>query len=125
MFLNQIKRKKILISLVLSTALTQAYASGIPVLDMNALQQSIQNYQQQIKDYQEQIKQGANQVQQMAEQGIGMQIDEILGQTKDIINNTLDNLDFKLPKELFQETADVTNACSFLEQESEEFAKTL
>lgn len=123
MFLRRIKNKIFLASLIYGISVTNANASGIPVLDMNALQQSIQNYQQQIKDYEEQIKQGLNQIQQMAEQGIGMQIDEILGQSKELINQTLSNLDFKLDEELFQETADVTNACAFLEQESEEFAK--
>lgn len=120
MFLKRLKNKAFLSSLICGVSFANA---GIPVLDINALQQSIQNYQQQIKDYEEQIKQGVNQVAQMAEQGIGMQIDEILGQSKELINQTLSNLDFKLAEELFQETADVTNACSFLEQESEEFAK--
>lgn len=123
MFLHRIKHKKILASIILGTALTQAQAEGIPVLDLGSLKQSIENYQQLIKSYQEQLKQGANQIKQMAEQGIGMQINDILGQTQSIIDNTLQNLNFQLPTDLFQETADVTNACSFLEQESPEFAQ--
>ncbi len=123
MLFHEIKHKIIIASIVFGTTITSANANGIPVLDLNSLKQSLENYKQQIKDYEEQIRQGMNQVQQMAEQGIGMQIDEILGQAKDILNDTIQNLDFKLPDELFQETTDVTNACAFLEQESEEFAK--
>lgn len=132
MLFNTIKHKIVAISLLTASAISYANAGGIPVLDMTSLKQQIENYQQQIKqynqmikDYQEQVQQGLNQVKQMTEAGIGMDINSVLGETKQMLNSIKDNLDFKLEDELFQETTDITNACSFLEMKSEYFAKSL
>lgn len=127
------KLKKLSIICILSLfANTQAFGAGIPTMDIGSLTQSVLSYQeqvkayaQQLKDYQQLLLSTTNQSNQLKEAGFGMNVEEILGQTSSVIDSTLSNVDFKIDKEVFQETTDITNACAYLEQNSEEFAKIL
>lgn len=127
------KLKKLSIVCILSLfANTQAFGAGIPTMDIGSLTQSVLSYQeqvkayaQQLKDYQQLLLSTANQANQLKEAGFGMNVEEILGQTSSVIDSAISNVDFKIDKEVFQETTDITNACAYLEQNSEEFAKIL
>lgn len=127
------KLKKLSIICILSLfANTQAFGAGIPTMDIGSLTQSVLSYQEQVKSYAQQLKDyqqlllsTTNQSNQLKEAGFGMNVEEILGQTSSVIDSTISNVDFKIDKEVFQETTDITNACAYLEQNSEEFAKIL
>lgn len=127
------KLKQIKLSIIgASVLLSNAFSTGIPTMDIGALTQSVLNYQeqvkayaQQLKDYQQLVLSTTNQSNQLKEAGFGMNVEEILGQTSSVIDSTISNVDFKIDKEVFQETTDITNACAYLEQNSEEFAKIL
>lgn len=124
---------KIKLSLIASTLLiSTSFSAGIPTMDVGALTQSVLSYQeqvkmyaQQLKDYQQLLLSTTNQANQLKEAGFGMSVEEILGQTSSVIDNAISNVDYKIDKEVFQETTDITNACAYLEQNSEEFAKIL
>ena len=127
------KLKKLSIVCILSLfANTQAFGAGIPTMDIGSLTQSVLSYQeqvkayaQQLKDYQQLLLSTANQANQLKEAGFGMNIEEILGQTSSVIDSAISNVDFKIDKEVFQETTDITNACAYLEQNSPEFASII
>ena len=118
---------KIKLSLIASTLLiSTSFSAGIPTMDVGALTQSVLSYQeqvkmyaQQLKDYQQLLLSTTNQANQLKEAGFGMSVEEILGQTSSVIDNTISNVDYKIDKEVFQETTDITNACAYLEQNSE------
>ena len=101
-------------------------------MDIGSLTQSVLSYQeqvkayaQQLKDYQQLLLSTANQANQLKESGFGMSIEEILGQTSSVIDSAISNVDYKIDKEIFQETTDITNACAYLEQNSPEFASII
>lgn len=118
--------KKAILAVFASGILTSnALASGIPTIDVGSLTQSILSYQESLQSNIHLLQQYQNQVKQMSEQGIGVSWNQILGQTKTLIDNTLNNLNTKIPEDTFQETADITNVCSFLEQNSKYFKETI
>ena len=118
--------KKAILAVFASGILTSnALASGIPTIDVGSLTQSILSYQESLQSNMHLLQQYQNQVKQMSEQGIGVSWNQILGQTKTLIDNTLNNLNTKIPEDTFQETADITNVCSFLEQNSKYFKETI
>ena len=127
------KLKKLSIVCILSLfANTQAFGAGIPTMDIGSLTQSVLSYQeqvkayaQQLKDYQQLVLSTTNQANQLKEAGFGMSVEEILGQTSSVIDNAISNVDYKIDKEIFQETTDITNACAYLEQNSPEFASII
>ena len=123
---NQNKQiKQTLLTLIASLCLTShSFAAGIPTIDVGSLTQSILSYQEVIKSNMQMLKSYSSQLEQMKEQGIGMNIGEILGETKGVIDKTLENIDYKIEEDTFQETADITNVCAYLEQNSKYF-KTL
>lgn len=127
------KLKQIKLSIIgASVLLSNAFSTGIPTMDIGALTQSVLNYQeqvkayaQQLKDYQQLVLSTTNQANQLKESGFGMSIEEILGQTSSVIDSAISNIDYKIDKEIFQETTDITNACAYLEQNSPEFASII
>ena len=127
------KLKQIKLSIIgASVLLSNAFSTGIPTMDIGALTQSVLNYQeqvkayaQQLKDYQQLVLSTTNQANQLKEAGFGMSVEEILGQTSSVIDNAISNVDYKIDKEVFQETTDITNACAYLEQNSPEFASII
>ncbi|WP_286005574.1 hypothetical protein [Campylobacter avium] len=127
------KLKQIKLSIIgASVLLSNAFSTGIPTMDIGALTQSVLNYQeqvkayaQQLKDYQQLVLSTTNQANQLKESGFGMSIEEILGQTSSVIDSAISNVDYKIDKEIFQETTDITNACAYLEQNSPEFASII
>lgn len=127
------KLKQIKLSIIgASVLISNAFSTGIPTMDIGALTQSVLNYQeqvkayaQQLKDYQQLVLSTTNQANQLKESGFGMSIEEILGQTSSVIDSAISNVDYKIDKEIFQETTDITNACAYLEQNSPEFASII
>lgn len=116
--------KKFLSTLILALA-HNSFATGIPTIDVGSLTQSILSYQEVIKSNMQMLKEYTNQLEQMKEQGIGMNIGEILGETKGIINKTIENIDYKIEEDTFQETTDITNVCAYLEQNSKYFKEAM
>ncbi|WP_273403074.1 hypothetical protein [Campylobacter avium] len=127
------KLKQIKLSIIgASVLLSNAFSTGIPTMDIGSLTQSVLSYQeqvkayaQQLKDYQQLVLSTTNQANQLKEAGFGMSVEEILGQTSSVIDNAISNVDYKIDKEIFQETTDITNACAYLEQNSPEFASII
>lgn len=118
--------KQTLLALFMSLSLANySFAAGIPTIDVGSLTQSILSYQESLQSNMHLLQQYQNQVKQMSEQGIGMSWDKILGETKGLIDKTLNNLNTKIPEDTFQETADITNVCSFLEQNSKYFKEAI
>ncbi|KGI55837.1 hypothetical protein [Campylobacter sp. MIT 97-5078] len=125
--------KKLYISFIVASALiTDALATGIPVVDVGSISQAVLGYAQQgkqlaeqIKQYQQLIIQVAMQEKLLTEQGVGMDIKQVLGELDGFIDETKNNLNFKVPDELFQETSDMTNACAFLQQNSKRFEEKI
>ena len=118
--------KQTLLALFMSLSLVNySFAAGIPTIDVGSLTQSILSYQESLQSNMHLLQQYQNQVKQMSEQGIGMSWDKILGETKGLIDKTLNNLNTKIPEDTFQETADITNVCSFLEQNSKYFKEAI
>lgn len=115
--------KKRLLSLSLSIFLfsSNANASGIPTVDIEAIAQAVLQYNQMLRQYEQMIKDSANQLTQMKEQGIGMNINEILGDLNSIVDRSLNLLDYKLDDDIFEESANVINICSYLEEKSSYF----
>ncbi|TQR56256.1 hypothetical protein [Campylobacter troglodytis] len=118
-------QKAILAVFASGILVNNSLASGIPTIDVGSLTQSILSYQESLQSNMHLLQQYQNQVKQMSEQGIGISWNQILGQTKTLIDSTLNNLNTKIPEDTFQETADITNVCSFLEQNSKYFKETI
>lgn len=104
---------------------SHSFGAGIPTIDVGSLTQSILSYQETLQSNLHLLKQYQNQIQMMSEQGIGVSWNQILGQNKAIIDKTLNNLDTKIDEDTFQETADITNVCAYLEQNSKYFKETI
>lgn len=118
--------KKFLSTLIVSLCLaTHSLCAGIPTIDVGSLTQSILSYQETLQSNLHLLKQYQNQIEQMKEQGIGTSLNQILGQNKAIIDKTLANLDTKIDEDTFQETADISNVCAYLEQNSKHFKEVM
>lgn len=123
------KKSFLSLSVALLLSFNSANAGGVPVIDVSAIQQAILHYletiesnAQLLKQYEQMIKDSTNQLAQMKEQGIGMDIEEILGNVRKIVDKSLTLIDYEISQDIFQESADIINVCSFLEQESTYFA---
>lgn len=118
--------KKFLSTLIVSLCLaTHSLCAGIPTIDVGSLTQSILSYQETLQSNLHLLKQYQNQIEQMKEQGIGTSLNQILGQNKAIIDKTLANLDTKIDEDTFQESADISNVCAYLEQNSKHFKEVM
>lgn len=114
--------KHTLLTLFTSLCLANhSFAAGIPTIDVGSLTQSILSFQETVKSNLQMLKSYESQLEQMKEQGIGMNIGEILGETKAVIDKTIENIDYKIEEDTFQETTDITNVCAYLEQNSKYF----
>lgn len=99
-------------------------AGGIPVIDAGAIAQMIKEYEQSIKNYEQMLKDTANFEAQMKELGVNMSsISQILGNTQQLISDTMNGYDNikEIPKDLYNEVEDVTEACNFLAEKSSYF----
>lgn len=118
--------KKFLLAFIISLNLaTHSLCAGIPTIDVGSLTQSILSYQETLQSNLHLLKQYQNQIEQMKEQGIGSSLNQILGENKAIIDKTLQNLDVKIDEDTFQETADISNVCAYLEQNSKSFKEAM
>ena len=118
--------KQSLLTLITSLCLASySFATGIPTIDVGSLTQSILSYQEVLKSNIQMLKSYSSQLEQMKEQGIGMSIGDILGETKGVIDKTIENIDYKIEEDTFQETTDITNVCAYLEQNSKYFKETI
>lgn len=104
--------------------LSQANASGIPTVDVAAIQQAVLNYNQMIKQYEQMLKDTMNFEKQMDDMGVNMSsVNEILGNTLDLVRdmqNLYDSI-VSIPDDILGDVTKVQNACSFLESKSSYF----
>lgn len=117
------KKTSLSIITALFLSFNSASATGIPVVDIGSIEQSLRQYEQMLTNYKQMLKDTANFEKQMSEMGIGMSIGDILGDLVSMINNMQNVYDDvnNVPQDVLGNVEKVTKACSFLQTQSPYF----